>query len=98
MSALEEINYRKPFDPVPTPFNMHLQWFAAEDEGRTEEPTEHKIKKAREEGKVAKSMDLSGSIVLLFGVVAVGLLSSYIFENFLSMARYFFQNITNILF
>jgi hypothetical protein len=40
----------------PAPFaGMHLQWFAAEDEGRTEEPSEHKIKKAREEGRVAKS-------------------------------------------
>ena len=33
-----------------------LQWFAsAEEEGRTEDPTEHKLKKAREEGRVAKS-------------------------------------------
>jgi hypothetical protein len=37
------------------PFRVHLQWFAAEDEGRTEEPSEHKLRKAREEGKVAKS-------------------------------------------
>ncbi len=37
------------------PFDVHLQWFAAEDEGRTEEPSEHKLRKAREEGKVAKS-------------------------------------------
>ncbi|KKK78048.1 hypothetical protein LCGC14_2847490, partial [marine sediment metagenome] len=24
-------------------YQIHLQWFAAEDEGRTEEPTEHKL-------------------------------------------------------
>ena len=30
--------------------HVHLQWFAAEDQGRTEEPTEHKIRKARERG------------------------------------------------
>ena len=34
-------------DPL---FGIHLQWFAAEDEGRTEDPTERKIRKAREEG------------------------------------------------
>ena len=27
---------------------IDLQWFAAEDEGRTEEPSEYKIRKARE--------------------------------------------------
>jgi hypothetical protein len=30
---------------------LDLQWFAAEDEGRTEDPTEFKIRKAREEGE-----------------------------------------------
>ena len=43
-----------------------LQWFAsAEEEGRTEDPTEHKLKKAREEGRVAKSTEISGALVLL---------------------------------
>ncbi|MFW6313007.1 MAG: EscU/YscU/HrcU family type III secretion system export apparatus switch protein, partial [Spirochaetota bacterium] len=49
--------------------SLHLQWFAAEDEGRTEEPTEHKIQKAREDGKVARSQDVTGSVILLFTVV-----------------------------
>ena len=29
---------------------IDLQWFAAEDEGRTEEPSETKLRKAREDG------------------------------------------------
>ena len=33
---------------------IDLQWFAAEEEGRTEEPSEYKLRKAREEGRVAK--------------------------------------------
>ena len=45
--------------------NIDLQWFAAEDEGRTEQPSELKLKKAREEGRVAKSQDLNGAIVFL---------------------------------
>jgi flagellar biosynthetic protein FlhB len=71
---------------------MHLQWFAAEDEGRTEEPTEHKIRKAREEGKVAKSQDLSSAIVLLFSVVALLILARYLFGNSVEMVSYFLAN------
>ncbi len=75
-----------------TPFDIHLQWFAAEDEGRTEEPTEHKLRKAREEGKVAKSAELSSSLVILFGIATLGLISSYFLKNVLSMLRFFLQH------
>ena len=79
-----------------TPFDIHLQWFAAEDEGRTEEPTEHKLRKAREEGKVAKSAELSSSLVLLFGIATLGLISSYFLKNVLSMLRFFLQHSTEL--
>ena len=79
-----------------TPFDIHLQWFAAEDEGRTEEPTEHKLRKAREEGKVAKSGELSSSLVLLFGIATLGLISSYFLKNVLSMLRFFLQHATEL--
>ena len=68
---------------------MHAQWFAAEDEGRTEDPTEHKIRKAREDGKVAKSADVSQAIVLLFSVVALGVLGGYLLRTMLDMLRFF---------
>ena len=42
---------------------INLQWFAAEDEGRTEEPSELRLRKAREEGRVAKSQELNSSVV-----------------------------------
>ena len=48
--------------------DIDLQWFAAEDEGRTEEPSELKIERARKEGRVAKSQDLNSSLVFLFAV------------------------------
>lgn len=70
-------------------FDMHLQWFAAEDEGRTEEPTEYKIKKAREEGKVAKSAEFTSALVLLFPIVAVSIISSYLLHTILDMMNYF---------
>ncbi len=70
-------------------FNMHLQWFAAEDEGRTEEPTEYKIKKAREEGKVAKSSEFTSALVLLFPIIAIAILSSYLLHTIIDMMQYF---------
>ncbi|MBN2735432.1 MAG: flagellar biosynthesis protein FlhB [Spirochaetales bacterium] len=79
-----------------TSFDMHLQWFAADDEGRTEEPTEHKIKKAREEGKVAKSQEVTGALVLLFAVVAIALMASYLLHDTIDLIKYFFGNATEI--
>ncbi len=72
-----------------TPFDVHLQWFAAEDEGRTEEPSEHKIRKAREEGKVAKSSEFSSSLVLLAGIATLGLLGDYMLRSSAEMLRFF---------
>ena len=71
---------------------MHLQWFAAEDEGRTEEPSEQKIKKARSEGKVAKSVEFPSALVLLLGVIAITVLGSNIISINLEMLRFFFTN------
>lgn len=75
---------------------VHLQWFAAEDEGRSEEPTEHKIRKAREDGKVAKSQDVAQSIVLLFTVVLIGIIGKYFFGTMAEMVAYFISQSTTI--
>jgi len=75
--------------PLRTPFDVHLQWFAAEDEGRTEEPSEHKLRKAREEGKVAKSSEVSSSLVMLAAIAALGLLSESILRSTVEMVRWF---------
>ena len=77
-------------------FYIHLQWFAAEDEGRTEEPTDLKLKKAREEGKVAKSADLTSALVLLFAIVGLLVFSGYLMENFQEMMSYFFSRSAEI--
>ena len=44
---------------------------AAEDEGRTEEPSEYRIEKARKEGRVAKSQEIGSSLVLLLTIVVL---------------------------
>jgi flagellar biosynthesis protein FlhB len=75
--------------------HVHLQWFAAADEGRSEEPTEHKIRKAREEGKVAKSMEMVSALVLLFPVISIGLLASDLLRTFGEMMRFFLYKSTD---
>jgi flagellar biosynthesis protein FlhB len=91
MSAILE---RDPFAAFPAAlfaaFDVPLQWFAAEDEGRTEEPSEHKIRKAREEGKVARSPEVSSSLVLIAGIAALGLLGESILSKTVQMFTYYF--------
>ncbi len=72
-----------------TVFNIHIQWFAAEDEGRTEDPTEHKIRKARQEGNVAKSSDVTSALVMIFGLIALILLSGNTVQIIIDMMRHF---------
>ena len=76
----------------PTPFDVHLQWFAAEDEGRTEEPSEHKLRKAREEGKVARSGEVTSSLLLVVGIATLGLLATHILRVMIEMITFFLSN------
>lgn len=64
-------------------YRFDLQLFAkAEDEGRTEDPTEYKKKKARDEGKVIKSQELVSSLVLLISFWALALFIGMIINSF----------------
>lgn len=80
-------------------YYFDIQWFAAEDEGRTEEPTELKLKKAREEGKVAKSTELTSALVLLFPIISLGILSPYMLHQMEGMLRFYLSisNESNII-
>ncbi len=90
MMRFEELLFRAQLEV------MHLQWFAAEDEGRTEEPTEHKIRKAREDGKVAKSQDVTQAIVLIFTAATLALIAGYMFREMGRMISFYFSNLTEI--
>jgi flagellar biosynthetic protein FlhB len=78
---------RLPSEFVPA---IDLQWFAAEDEGRTEEPSEYKIRRAREEGRVAKSQELIGALVLLLPVMTLLFLAPSMLRTCVEMVRFFF--------
>ena len=70
---------------------IDLQWFAAEDEGRTEEPSEYKIRKAREEGKVAKSQELVAAVGLLLPALTLALLAPYLARTMREMVQFYFS-------
>ncbi len=69
--------------------NVTLQWFAPEDEGKTEEPSEYKIRKAREEGRVPKSQDLSSAIGLLLTTATLGIFAPSMLETIRGMLRWY---------
>lgn len=69
---------------------IHLQWFAPEDEGQTEEPTEHKIRKSREDGKVAKTSELAPALILIFTSVTIVFLAGHMFNILYDTMIYFF--------
>lgn len=78
-------------DESDSRYDIHLQWFAAEDEGRTEDPTEQKIRKAREDGKVAKSNEFTSAVVLLFPIIAIGILSPYLLDTMQEMVTFYLR-------
>ena len=69
-----------------------LQWFSddAEEEGRTEQPTEHKIRRLREEGQVPKSQELVGAITLFLPALLLLFLAPYMLRTCVEMLRFFF--------
>ena len=79
------------------PFPFDLQLFAAEDEGRTEEPTEYKKRKAREEGKVAKTPELPAALVLLFGFFLTFIIFDSITKNSVNMMEYYLRLVPEVV-
>ena len=63
---------------------------AAEDEGRTEQPSEYKLEKARKEGRVAKSQEISGALVLLLCVVTIIFLSKWFFNEIVTIIKFYY--------
>ncbi len=73
---------------------INLQLFAApEDEGRTEEPTEKKLREAREKGKVAKTTELSSALILLIGFFVLAVFSQTLIKGFLNYMKTIFFNL-----
>ncbi|HOO71880.1 MAG TPA: flagellar biosynthesis protein FlhB [Spirochaetota bacterium] len=78
------------------PFTFDLQLFAAEDEGRTEEPTEKKIREAREKGQVAKTDELPQALVVLAGFFVILLFGSWIYETIAQVTKYYLSSFSDM--
>ncbi len=70
---------------------------AAEDEGRTEEPSEYKLEKARKEGRVAKSQEVSSALVILLCVVMLIFLGKYIFSQCIQIYTFYFNKCHTVM-
>ena len=67
---------------------------AAEDEGRTEEPSEYKLEKARKEGRVAKSQEVSGALILLFGIIIIIAMAKFLLAQLIGAMQFYFLRCT----
>ena len=68
---------------------------AAEDEGRTEEPSEHKLEQARKEGRVAKSQEISSALILLLTITVLLFMGKWMLSNCINILTYFFTRTHN---
>jgi flagellar biosynthetic protein FlhB len=86
-----------PDEDAPDGRYIDLQWFAAEDEGRTEEPTAARLRKARlEEGLVAKSRELVSAVGLLLPSLALLFLAPAMLRDCIEMTRFFFERVRGV--
>lgn len=62
----------------------------ADEEEKTEEPTDKKVEDAKGKGNVPKSAEVVGAAILLFGTIYLLFFSSYTMNAIQSMMRYIF--------
>jgi flagellar biosynthetic protein FlhB len=71
---------------------IHLQWFSdnADEEGRTEQPTEHKIQRLKEEGQISKSQELISAVTLFLPALMLLFIAPFMLRTCVEMLRFFF--------
>ena len=103
ISVFGEITNNENF-PLSTPRSpppaIHLQWFSddsdADAEGRTEQPTDYKLQRLREEGQVSKSQELVGAVTLFLPALMLLFLAPYMLRNCVELFRFFFLRATEL--
>ncbi|MCK4799000.1 MAG: EscU/YscU/HrcU family type III secretion system export apparatus switch protein [Spirochaetes bacterium] len=85
------------FLEIPQDFILDIQRFAsAEAEGRTEKASEHKKRKAREEGRVALSKEVPAAVITLLSFMVIYFFAQYIFRTIQETFLYVFENVTKL--
>jgi flagellar biosynthetic protein FlhB len=72
-------------------FNLPV-FFAAEDDGRTEDPTERKRQKEREKGRVPKSPEIPASLVTIGGLLVMFFLGQWMLGGIIDIMQYYLGN------
>jgi flagellar biosynthetic protein FlhB len=89
----QDYNYLFSFNFSLLPL-IDLQWFSDDNDenapGKTEQPTEHKLKRLREEGQVVKSQELIGAIGLLMPGLLLVFLAPGMLRTCVEMVQFFF--------
>jgi flagellar biosynthetic protein FlhB len=79
----------------PSSLIIPLQWFSDEDDedapGKTEQPSEYKLKKLREEGQLVKSQELVAAVGLFLPALTLLFLAPYMVRKCVEMVRFFFM-------
>ncbi|GKX28969.1 flagellar biosynthetic protein FlhB [Vallitalea longa] len=76
-----------------TIISYNLQFFAGNGDAgeKTEKPTERKREKAREEGQVAKSMEVTTALMLVTMFSAIKLFTPYVYDKMQEMFKYIYS-------
>lgn len=76
-----------------TVISYNLQFFAGNGDAgeKTEKPTERKREKAREEGQVAKSQEVTTALMLVIMFSAIKLFTPYIYDKMQEMYKYIYS-------
>lgn len=74
---------------LPAEVHFDLQMFAAEDEGRTEDPSERRLREAREKGQVAKSAELPQALTIIFTLMIIYVMGVWIYNYMGKMTIYY---------
>lgn len=80
---------------IPANNRLRLPWFilaAAEDEGRTELPTERRRQKEREEGRVPKSAEIPAALVTLGGLMIIFFMADSMMGRLATLLKQFVGN------
>lgn len=89
MTEKDNILFLRILPGAPGLLRFDLQMFAAEDEGRTEDPTEKKLREAREKGQVAKTQEFTQGLVIIFGFVILIFLGAWIYDSMAKLTKYY---------
>lgn len=86
INALRKIFIKKSKKNDYKKLSMNLQFFANDDAGeKTEAPSDYRKEKAREEGQVAKSVEINTAFLIVGLFFALKITATYMYENFVKV-------------